>query len=103
MKKYLVVSKGLPQSKAFERAAKEYTAKNGLSVEWFFYKESDYLDVVKNEDIDVVVISPEVIIIENKIKAELDTINVQYLSVKPADFGLRRLDKIMPQLEGLGE
>lgn len=103
MKKYLVVSKGLPQSKAFERAAKEYTAKNGLLVEWFFNKEADYLDVVKAENIDIVVISPEVLIIENKIKAELDTINVQYISVKPADFGLRRLDKIMPQLEALAE
>ncbi|WP_297519676.1 hypothetical protein [uncultured Clostridium sp.] len=99
MKKYLVVSKGLPQSQAFERAAREYTAKNSLSVEWYFNKEVDYLDVVKTENIDVVVISPEVLITENKIKAELDTINVDYLSVKPADFGLRRLEKIMPLLE----
>ncbi|MGL4760546.1 MAG: hypothetical protein ACRCWG_03725 [Sarcina sp.] len=100
MKKYLVVSKGLPQAKAFEREAREYTAKNNLSVEWFFNKEVDYLDVVKTENIDVVIISPEVLITENKIKAELDTINVDYLSVKPSDFGLRRLDKIMPLLEG---
>lgn len=102
MKKYLVVSKGLPQSKAFENAAKEYVKKNNLSVEWLFHKENDYLDVVKNENIDVVVISPEVMVIENKIKAELDTINVEYLSVKPADFGLRRIDKIMPLLEKIG-
>ncbi|MGL4741217.1 MAG: hypothetical protein ACRC41_10480 [Sarcina sp.] len=99
MKKYLVVSKGLPQAKAFERAAQEYTVKNNLAVEWFFNKEVDYLDVVKAQNIDVVVISPEVLITENKIKAELDVINVDYLSVKPADFGLRRLEKIMPQLE----
>ncbi|WP_297435741.1 hypothetical protein [uncultured Clostridium sp.] len=102
MKKYLVVSKGLPQSKAFENAAKEYTTKNNLSVEWFFYKEAEYLDVVKTKNIDVVVISPEVMISENKIKAELDTINVDYLSVKPADFGLRRLEKIMPLLDAIG-
>lgn len=100
MKKYLIVSKGLPQSQSFERAAREYTTKNNLSIEWHFNKESDYLDVVKNENIDVVIISPEVIVSENKIKSELDSINVDYLSVKPADFGLRRLDKIMPLLEG---
>lgn len=99
MKKYLVVSKGLPQAKAFERAAVEYVAKNNISAEWLFAKEADYLDLVKNENVDVVVISPEVIISENKIKAELDMINVNYVSVKPADFGLRRLDKIMPVLE----
>lgn len=99
MKKYLVISKGLPQSKAFEKAAKDYTSKNNLSVEWFFQKEDSYLEVVKSEHIDVVVISPEVIVSDNKIKAELDIINVDYLSVKPADFGLRRLEKIIPQLE----
>ncbi len=99
MKKYLVVSKGLPQAKAFERAAKEYVVKNNISVEWIFAKESDYLGLVKSENVDIVVISPEVIISENKIKAELDMINVNYVSVKPSDFGLRRLDKIMPILE----
>lgn len=99
MRKYLVVSKGLPQAQAFERAAREYTSKNNLSVEWYFNKEVDYLDVVKTENIDVVLISPEVLITENKIKAELDTINVDYVSVKPADFGLRRLEKILPLLD----
>lgn len=99
MRKYLVVSKGLPQSKAFEKAAIDYTTKNNLSVEWYFNKETDYLDVVKTENIDVVLISPEVIVTENKIKAELDTLNVDYVSVKPADFGLRRLEKILPLLD----
>ncbi|MGL4450777.1 MAG: hypothetical protein ACRCTZ_06260 [Sarcina sp.] len=99
MRKYLVVSKGLPQSQAFERAAREYTAKNNLSVDWYFNKEVDYLEVVKTENIDVVLISPEVLITENKIKAELDTINVEYVSVKPSDFGLRRLEKILPLLD----
>ncbi|MGL5616716.1 MAG: hypothetical protein ACRDD2_10895 [Sarcina sp.] len=99
MNKFLVVSKGLGQSRAFEKAAKDYVVKNNLQVEWIFETADRYLDVVKNDNIAAVVISPEVILLENKIKADLDIINVDYLSVKPADFGLKRLDKIMPLLE----
>lgn len=99
MNKFLVVSKGLPQSRAFEKVAKEYVEKNNLPIELVFETPDRYLDVVKDEDIRAVLISPEVIIIENKIKAELDTINVDYVTLKPADFGLKRLEKIIPNIE----
>ena len=34
-----------------------------------------------------------------KIKEELDAKNVPYVVLKPVDFGLKRVDKILPLLE----
>lgn len=100
MNKFLVVSKGLPQSRAFEKAAREYVTKNNLSIEWVFETPDRYLDVVKEDNILAVLISPEVLLVENKIKAELDTLNVDHITIKPADFGLKRLEKVVPAIEG---
>lgn len=99
MNKVLVLSKGTGQAKSFERVMVEHTEKNSLDIEWIFSNESEMGQYVDNGDINVVIISPEMMIVEAKIKEELDAKNVPYVVLKPVDFGLKRVDKILPLLE----
>lgn len=99
MNKILVLSKGTGQAKAFERTAIAHTEKNNIPVEWVFSLESGMGEVLSTGDIAVAIIAPELMLVEKKIKAELDVINVPYITLKPIDFGLKNMEKIMPQLE----
>lgn len=99
MKKFLVVCRETGQSASFKRVLLDYTEKNKLPVEWFFGDEKVYENLVETEDIDFVLISPEVLLFEKKIKEELTKRNIEFLSMKPVDFGLKRMEKLMPLLQ----
>lgn len=99
MNKVLVLSKGTGQSKSFERVMVEHTKKENLSIEWIFANDSNMNDYLSNKDISVAIISPEMMLVEAKLKAQLDDKNVPYVVLKPVDFGLKRVDKILPLLE----
>lgn len=99
MKKFLVICKNTGQATAFKRVILEHTEKNNLAVKWFFADDKNYADTIDKEGIDLVLISPEVILIEKQIKEVLDKKEVEYFSMKPIDFGLRRMEKLMPMLE----
>lgn len=99
MNKVLVLSKGTGQAKAFERTALAYTEKNNIQLEWIFALEAGMADVLSKGDVTVAIIAPELMLVEKKIKAELDTVNIPYITLKPIDFGLKNMEKIMPQLE----
>ncbi len=99
MNKVLVLSKGTGQSKSFERVMVEHTKKENLPIEWIFANDSNMNDYLSNKDISVAIISPEMMLVEAKLKAELDNQNVPYVVLKPVDFGLKRVDKILPLLE----
>lgn len=99
MNKVLVLSKGTGQSKSFERVMVDHTKKENLPIEWIFASNANMNDYLNNGDIAVAIISPEMMLVEAKIKAELDSKNVPYIVLKPVDFGLKRVDKILPLLE----
>ncbi|MEG1004285.1 hypothetical protein [Clostridium sp.] len=99
MNKVLVLSKGTGQAKSFERVMVEHTEKNALNIEWIFSKHGEMGQIIENGDINVVIISPEMMLVEAKIKEELDSKNIPYVVLKPVDFGLKRVDKILPLLE----
>jgi PTS system cellobiose-specific IIB component len=100
LKKFLVLCKETTgQSVAFKRVILEHTEKNNVPVQWFFADDKAYISLIESNQIDLVLISPEVILIEKQIKAELDKRNIEYFSMKPIDFGLRRMEKLMPALE----
>jgi PTS system cellobiose-specific IIB component len=94
-----VICKNTGQATAFKRVILEHTEKNNLSVMWFFADDKDYVDTIDKEGIDLVLISPEVILIEKQIKEALDKKGIEYFSMKPIDFGLRRMEKLIPMLE----
>ena len=98
MNKVLVLSKGTGQAKSFERVMVEHTEKNSLDIEWIFSNQSEMGQYVDKGDINVVIISPEMMLVEAKIKEELDAKNIPYVVLKPVDFGLKRVDKILPLL-----
>ncbi|WP_195972602.1 hypothetical protein [Clostridium thermobutyricum] len=99
MNKILVLSKGTGQAKAFERAAMAYTEKNNDPVEWIFATEATMGEAISKGDITVAIISPELMLVEKKLKAELETVEIPYITIKPVDFGLKNMEKIMPQLK----
>lgn len=99
MNNVLVLCKGTGQAKAFERVVNEYTAKNNLPINWIYKNDKEYLETIENEKINVVMISPEVILQEAKICAELDSRNVPHITLKPVVFGLKDTSKFMPQIE----
>ena len=45
------------------------------------------------------IISPEVVLVEAQIKSTLESKNTPYIVIKPADFGLKRVEKFMPDVE----
>lgn len=99
MNNVLVLCKGTGQAKAFERVVNEYTAKNNLPINWIYKNDKEYLETVENEKINVVMISPEVILQEAQISAELDARNIPHITLKPVVFGLKDTSKFMPQIE----
>jgi cellobiose-specific phosphotransferase system component IIB len=94
MNKVLVICKGTGQSKSFERFMDDYTKKNNLPIEWIYANDKEYLEVIEGGDVKVAIISPEVVLVEAQIKATLESKNT-----KPADFGLKRVEKFMPDVE----
>lgn len=98
MNEILVISKGAAQSKSFEKYMNDYTEKNALPLKWTYATEKDYTDVLEANDVKLVIISPEVILVEAKIKAELESRNVKYIVIKPAAFGLKQTEKFMPDV-----
>lgn len=99
MKKVLVMCKGTGQSVAFKKAAVEFTEKNSVDIEWTFANENEYADSL--EGIELVLISPEMLIVDAKVKKDLDARGVKYYSVKGSDFGLRRIDTIVAAINPL--
>lgn len=99
MKKVLVIHKGTGQAKAFERFSKEYTVKNNISIEWLFCGLDTLDEILDENDISVVLISPEMILVEESIKTNLQSKNTPYVVMKPVDFGLKRMDKILPSID----
>ena len=99
MKKFLVVCKETGQTKAFKKDAIEFGAAN--NIEWSFAGEGNYTEVLSNETVDAVIISPEMLVVEGKIKAELDSRGVKHIAIKPMDYGLRRMDNIVKSIEAI--
>lgn len=50
------------------------------------------------DGVDVVLMSPEMILVQAKVKEDLSKRGVKYLDIKPVDFGLRRIDNILKLL-----
>lgn len=99
MNKVLVVCKGTGQAKSFERVMDDYTKKNNLPIEWIYANDKELAEIIEAGDIKVALISPEVVLVEAKVKADLESKGVPYIIVKPADFGLKRTEKFMPDVE----
>lgn len=98
MKNVLVISKGQAQSKSFEKFMNEYTEKNNLPINWIYANDKDYQDVLEKEGAKVVIISPEVMLVQSKIMADLDAKKVPYILIKPSAFGLKQTEKFMPDV-----
>ncbi|MGL4771990.1 MAG: hypothetical protein ACRC2K_00345 [Clostridium sp.] len=99
MSKVLVISKGTGQAKSFERVMVDHTTKNNIPVEWVFVVEGTYEEEVNKGDVDVAIVSPDMLLVQAKITAFLDEKKVPHVTIKPADFALKNVAKIMPILE----
>lgn len=99
MNNVLVLCKGTGQARAFERVVNEFTAKNNLPIEWIYANDKEYLEIIKEKNVKVVMISPEVVLLEKEISAELDNLNIPHITLKPIVFGLKDTSKFMPQIE----
>lgn len=96
MGKVLVLSRGTGQAKEFKNAIEKYTKENGILFDAIFSNEEQMNNYIKNEEINVVLISPEMMLVEEQIKIELEKNELPYISLKPVDFGLKRIEKVMP-------
>jgi len=101
MNDILVISKGTGQSKSFEKFMTQYTLKENLPINWVYASDRDYLQKISEKDIKVVIISPEVMLTEAKIKAELEAKEIKYILIKPAAFGLKQTEKFMPEVKSI--
>ena len=99
MREFLVICKKTGQSAAFKRVALDYTNKNNIPVNWHFATYEEYLAVLDELPIDLVLISPEVILLQQNIIEDLEGRKQEYFVMKPIDFGLKRMEKLMPSLE----
>lgn len=99
MNDVLVICKGTGQAKSFERVMAEYTQKNNLPIEWIYADDKEMVNVLNEKDVKVALVTPEVILQEAQVKANLEAKNVPYITLKPADFGLKRTEKFMPEVE----
>lgn len=99
MNNVVVICKGTGQSKSFERIMDDYTIKNNLPINWIYVNDKNYVNVIDEKGAQVVLITPEVILVEAQIKQTLESKNVPYIVLKPADFGLKRIEKYMPEVE----
>lgn len=100
MKKILVLCKTTGQATAFKKTAEEFAAKNG-NVEWAFADDISYVDKIEEGGVDCVGISPEMMLVEKTIKSDLDNRGIKYFSIKPSDFGLRRIEKVIEAAEAV--
>ncbi|MCR4944678.1 MAG: hypothetical protein K5986_09575 [Clostridium sp.] len=98
MNNVLVISKSQPQSKSFEKFMNEYTEKNNLPIKWIYANDKAYTEVLEKEDVKVVIISPEVMLVQSKIMADLDSRKMPYIVIKPSAFGLKQTEKFMPDI-----
>lgn len=98
MNNVLVISKGTGQAKSFKKFMDDYTVKNNLPIEWVYASDKNYMEEISSKNIKVVIISPEVMLVEAKIRAELDSKEIKYISIKPAAFGLKQTEKFMPDV-----
>ena len=99
MRKFLVVCKETGQTKAFKKDAIDFGAANGI--EWTFAGEGDYTDALSANEVDAVIISPEMMVVEGKIKSELDSRGIKHIAIKPMDYGLRRMENIVKAVEAI--
>ncbi len=99
MKRVLVICKKTGQSGAFERQAKRYTEQNRLAIKWMFADPHDYGYILASQKVDIVLLSPEIILHEEAIKADLTGRKIEYVQVEPMDYGLRRIENIIPFLK----
>lgn len=99
MSKVLVISKTSGQTRSFERVMLDYTEKNNLPITWVIATEADYEEEVLKGDVTVAIVSPEIMLIQDKVKAYLDSKSVPHITLKPVDFALKNTAKIMPLLE----
>ncbi|MBD7912185.1 MULTISPECIES: hypothetical protein [Clostridium] len=98
MSNVLVISKGTGQAKSFQKFMDDYTVKNNLPIEWIYSTDKNYLDEISSKEIKVVIISPEVMLVEETIKSELNSKGIKYISIKPSAFGLKQTEKFMPDV-----
>ena len=99
MNNVLVICKGTGQAKSFERVMDEYTKENNLPITWIYANDKEIVDIIKEKEIKVALITPEVMLVEAKVKQDLESSNIPYITVKAADFGLKRTEKFMPEVE----
>lgn len=97
MKKFLVLCKETGQTVAFKKAALEFGKAN--NIEWSFAGDGNYNEVLDGQD--VVIISPELMLVEAKIKADLESKGIKHVAIKPMDYGLRRMDNIVKTVEAI--
>lgn len=96
MGKVLILSRGTGQAKEFKKALEKYTNENGMVLNYIFSNEENMNRYIKTEDINVVLISPEMMLVEEQIKLELENNKLPYIELRPVDFGLKRIEKVMP-------
>ncbi|MGL5151315.1 MAG: hypothetical protein ACRC7N_12175 [Clostridium sp.] len=99
MSKVLVISKGTGQAKSFERVMVDHTEKNNIPLEWVFALEGNYEEEISKGGVDVAIVSPDMMLVQAKIVASLEGKSIPHVTIKPADFALKNIAKIMPLLE----
>lgn len=99
MKQIMILCQNTGQTAAFKRTILAYTDKLNFKINWIFKNHITYDEYMRNDKIDLVLFTPEVLIYEKKIMEHLNSHGVKFIQLEPMDYGLRRVDNIMKNLE----
>lgn len=87
------------QCKSFKTTLLSYTEDKNYSINWTFASEDQIESLVNNEDFNLVLLSPEVLIYKSKITPLLESNGLPFLEIKGSDYGLRRMDNFFSSIK----
>lgn len=94
MKNILILCQQTGQTFAFKRTLLSHNWPNEKMVNFLFEDQNQYMEILSSQTIDLVLISPEVLLYEKQIVEKLKEYKIQYTHIKPMDYGLRRVEKV---------
>lgn len=94
MRNILILCQNTGQTFAFKRTLLTHDRTSEEMINFMFENQNHYLEIVLNQPIDLVLISPEVMLYEKQIIESLQSNNIRFIHIKPIDYGLRRVEKV---------
>lgn len=94
MKNILILCQQTGQTLAFKRTLLSHDWLKDKMIQFQFVDQNQYLEIISNQMIDLVLVTPEILLYEKPIIEILKERKIQYAHIKPTDYGLRRVEKV---------